>query len=311
MLYATIPPKNIPMKIYNNTVLSDVNLLIIDNYTKLQPYLEKTSLIVNDKDIGEKLRNFIENKVHIIVELNNNTMQNQIILDYNKDEDSYKFSYFIKDKNYDDQIYPFKNSLLSASEAEDLFISINPKNFTEFYRNNAEQIQNFVLYQSLLSNFMISQKSNITQNKNLKLQFGFNSYPPSVEFDKDLYFAFVFFINFNFVFGSFIFAFQLFSEKKLKIDAMLNGLGISKTTNFLCWTAIYFIINSFVYIILNIHFFIILKNNNFFIVSYLFLFIIDLFLVSYIIINSFKSKNEIYIYLIINIFLFFSLFFYG
>jgi hypothetical protein len=157
------------MKIYNNTVLNDVNLLSIDDYTKLQNYLKKTSLIVNDKDIGEKLRIFIENKVNVNVELNNNNALNQIILDYNKDEDSYKFSYLIKDKNYDEQIYPFKNSLLSSSEAENLFISINPNNLTEFYRNNIEQIQNFVLYQSLLSNFLISQKSNITQKKNLGL----------------------------------------------------------------------------------------------------------------------------------------------
>jgi len=151
MLLANIFQENLPKKIYNNTVLSDVNLLSIDNYTKLQTYLEKTSLIVNDKDkdIGEKLRIFIENKVNINVELNNNYRPNQIILDYNKDEDSYKFSYFIKDKNYGELIYPFKNSLLSASEAENLFISINPNNLTEFYRNNSELIQNFVLYQSL------------------------------------------------------------------------------------------------------------------------------------------------------------------
>ena len=146
MFHTNITQENIPKKIYNNTVLSDVNLLSIDNYTKLQTYLKKTSLIANDKDIGEKLRNFIENKVNVNVELNNKTMQNQIILDYNKEEDSYKFLYFIKDKNYSEQIYPFKNSLLSSSEAEYLFISINPNNLTEFYRNNSEQIHNFILY---------------------------------------------------------------------------------------------------------------------------------------------------------------------
>ena len=69
MFLATIFQENIPMKIYNNTVLSDVNLLSIDNYTKLQTYLEKTSLIVNDKDIGEKLRIFIENILIIICKI--------------------------------------------------------------------------------------------------------------------------------------------------------------------------------------------------------------------------------------------------
>ena len=94
-------------------------------------------------------------------------MQSQIKLDYNKDKDSYKFLYLIKDKNLGEQNYPFKNSLLSAREAENLFISINPNNLKEYYKNNSEQIQNFILYQSLLSNFMISQKSNITQKKNV------------------------------------------------------------------------------------------------------------------------------------------------
>ena len=153
------------MKIYINTILSDVNLLSIDNYSKLQTYLKRTSLIVNDADIGEKLRKFIKNKLDINVDLNNNTMENQIKLDYNKDENSYKFLYFVKDKNYNKQIYPFKNSLLSASEAEDLFISIDPGNLHELYKENSKQIKNFILYQSLLSNFMINQKSNITQKK--------------------------------------------------------------------------------------------------------------------------------------------------
>ena len=193
MSHANISRKNIPMKIYSNTILSDVNLLNIDNYSKLQTYLKRTSLIVNDADIGEKLRKFIKNKLGVNVDLNNNTMENQIKLDYNKDEDSYKFLYFIKDRNYNKQIYPFKNSLLPTSEAENLFISINPNNLTECYRNNSELIQNFVLYQSLLSNFLISQKSNITQKKNLKFQFGFNSYPPSIEITNKIILNFIVF----------------------------------------------------------------------------------------------------------------------
>jgi len=181
MFQVNISQEKIPKKIYNNTVLSNVSLLTIDNYINLWTYLQTTSLIVNDKDIGEKLRNFIENKVPVNVELNNNNFPNQIKLDYNKDKDSYKFLYFIKDKSYGEQIYPFKNSLLSASEAKDLFISIDPYHLNILYWKNSEQIKNFILYQSLLSNFMICQKSNITQKKNITFQFGFNSYPPSIE----------------------------------------------------------------------------------------------------------------------------------
>ena len=304
MILATIYQENLPKKIYNNTILYDVNLLNIDNYTKLQTYLEKTSLIVNDKDIGEKLKIFIENKTHVNAELNNNTMQSQIKLDYNKDKDSYKFLYLIKDKNLGEQNYPFKNSLLSAREAENLFISINPNNLKEYYKNNSEQIQNFILYQSLLSNFMISQKSNITQKKNVKFKFGFNSYPPSVEIRNNFYLEFtIVYLNIGLIFGQFIFVFQLFSERMLKIDVILNRQGISKTSNFLSWIAIFFIINSFIYIISCIGLSLILKFSLWFLFSYLLLIMIDSFLVSYIIATSFKIKNGIYIiYAIISIF---------
>jgi hypothetical protein len=247
MSHANISRKNIPMKIYSNTILSDVNLLSIDNYSKLQTYLKRTSLIVNDADIGEKLRKFIKNKLDVNVDLNNNTMENQIKLDYNKDKDSYKFLYFIKDRNYNKQIYPFKNYLLSAREAEDLFISIDPGNLHELYKENSEQIKNFILYQSLLSNFMINQKSNITQKKNITFQFGFNSYPPSIEMsDKTFLYIIVFYINFSFLYFSYFFQILLFSEKN-EIKVMINELGISKTTNFLSWILIYLIINSFIF----------------------------------------------------------------
>ena len=56
ILMANVFQENFPKKVYKNGVLNDVNLLSIDNYAKLQIYLEKTSLIVNDKDIGEKLQ---------------------------------------------------------------------------------------------------------------------------------------------------------------------------------------------------------------------------------------------------------------
>ena len=229
-------------------------------------------------------------------------MQNQIILDYNKNEDSYKFSYFIKDKDNKQWSYPFDNYQLSANEAENLFISINPNNLDELYKNNSRLILNFIYYQSLLSNFVISQKSNITQKKNLKFQFGFNSYPPSVEISDKSFLKIIIYINIGFYYASLFFAIQLFSERQLKINIMLNGVGISKTTNFLSWIVIYFIINSFVLIISYIGLSFILKYNHFFVISYLLLFMANSFLVSYIIITSFKENNGMILYNIISIF---------
>ena len=308
MSHANISQKNIPMKIYSNTILSNVNLLSIDNYSKLQTYLKRTSLIVNDADIGEKLRKFIKNKLDVNVDLNNNTMENQIKLDYNKDEDSYKFLYFIKDKNYNKQIYPFKNSLLSASEAEDLFISIDPGNLHELYKENSEQIKNFILYQSLLSNFMINQKSNITQKKNITFQFGFNSYPPSIEMSDKTFLNFiVFYINSSFLYFSYFFQILLFSEKN-EIKVMLNELGISKTTNFLSWILIYLILNSFIFIKSYILLSFILKISHIFFAFYLFLFLIVSFFVPYII-SCFTTERKFLFIIKIPYFIFNILFF--
>ena len=88
----------------------------------------------------------------------------------------------------------------------------------------------------------------------------------------------------------------------LKIDEMLNRLGISKASNFLSWIAIFFIINSFVFIISYIGLSFILEYNHFFIIFYLLLFMIDSFLLSYIIITCFKGKNGMILYNIITLF---------
>jgi len=141
----------------------------------------------------------------------------------------------------------------------------------------------------------------MTQKKNLKFQFGFNSFPPSVEKRVIAFINLVvLYINIGFFYGSFLFVFQLYAEKKFKIDVMLYGLGISKATNFLSWISIYFMINSFVFMISCIGLSIILKFNLFFIVSYLLLFMIDSFLISFIITTSFKGKNGINLFSILS-----------
>ena len=81
----------------------------------------------------------------------------------------------------------------------------------------------------------------------MKFQFGFNSYPPSVEINEKLLNQIIIYINLLFYFGSMFFLIQLFGEKKAKFNLILNGLGISKTTNFLSLIPLYFIINSAIF----------------------------------------------------------------
>ena len=85
------------------------------NYTKISRYISNTSFIVNDKDIGNKLVQYINEELNVKVNLYsnenelNNHSQNIIILNYNKEKNSFKFTYKekeivnIKEKAY----FPF------------------------------------------------------------------------------------------------------------------------------------------------------------------------------------------------------------
>ena len=279
-------------KEYKNTILPDINLLNITNYTKIQIFLERTSLIVNDNDIGEKLRQFINEKTNIMVDLNNNNSPNQIILDFNKETKSYKFSYFIKDKNNNNEIYPFKDYMLSNNKAKNIFDSINPENLTKFYKNNADQIENFYLYQSLLAKFIINQTGQVP-NKNINFKFGFNSFPISTYLSNDSILKGIsIYISIGFYYVSIFISMHMLEEKEQKIDLLLNGIGISHKTDFLNWILLYIMQNSIIFIITYVGFCFILYLNHFLILLYLSLYTITTFCLVYLLASISKTKKN-------------------
>ena len=78
---------------------SDFYLFKNINFAKISRYISNTSFIVNDKDIGNKLVEYISEELNVKVNLYsnenelNNHSQNIIIYNYNKEKNNFKFSY--------------------------------------------------------------------------------------------------------------------------------------------------------------------------------------------------------------------------
>ena len=210
----------------------------INNYSELYPYLENTSLVVNNAYIREKLHNFILEKTNISLKTYssesklNNHSQNIIVLKYNEKKKTYKFTY--KEKEIVDLFYekkfPFDTSLLSTQNASDVFIYDY-----DSYGIAMEQNIMFLRYQAFLASFLI-ELENKTINKDIHFDFGLNSYPPSVDrtTDDNNYdlleplICYIIGMQFSFIFLSF--SIQMLEEKDLKLEKLLErqGIGVIK-----------------------------------------------------------------------------------
>ena len=69
------------------------------NFEDIKFFLSNTSLVVNDNDLGNKLVQYIKEEMNLTLKLYskenqlNNHSQNVVILDYDSDKDTYKFTY--------------------------------------------------------------------------------------------------------------------------------------------------------------------------------------------------------------------------
>ena len=154
-----------PVKIAGKTIFPDESPdyylfknSSINNYSELYPYLENTSLVVNNAYIREKLYNYTLEKTNISLKTYssesklNNHSQNIIVLKYNEKKKTYKFTY--KEKEIVDLFYekkfPFDTSLLSTQNASDVFIYDY-----DSYGIAMEQNIMFLRYQAFLASFLI------------------------------------------------------------------------------------------------------------------------------------------------------------
>ena len=220
---------------------SEYYLFKDSNYSKIELYLRNSSLVTNNEKIGQKLLDYINQKTNINIkmysdeeELNNHS-QNIIILDYNEDKKTYKFTY--KEKEIIDimgiQFFPFNTSFLSSQNASDVF----KYDYDNYYLTEKPN-DFFLIYQSFFAEFLI-EIENKQINKDLHFNFGLNSYPPSVKNPSsnldilEPLLSYLLTIQFTFICLSF--GVQMLEEKDQKLEKLLERQGISTLKYVFSW----------------------------------------------------------------------------
>ena len=214
---------------------SEYYLFKDSNFTDIYLYLSNTSLIVNNADLGNKLVDYIEEQTKLKLKLYsdenqlNNHSQNILILNYDEDKDSYKFSYKEKEisqMDYLKRFFPFDSSLLSTQKSLDVFTY----EYDDKYEKTDTSNKRFLVYQAFLSKFLIEKIKNKKINRDIHFNFGLNSYPPAVKNPNDFstiepLISYLITMQFTFVFLSF--SIQMLEEKEQKLEKLLERQGIS------------------------------------------------------------------------------------
>ena len=212
------------------------------NFPNIYPFLSNTSLVVNDKDIGKKLVDYIKEKINMTLNLYsnekqlNNHSQNIVILDYNSNKNSYKFTYKEKEilsannPNY----FPFTSSLLSTQNASDVFKYEYNDEYNLIDTNN----KLFIIYQGFFARFLIETINKKTIKKDIHFNLAFNSYPEAVKNPRnydatEIMLGYLITMQFTFVFLSF--GLQMLGEKEQKLEKFLERQGINQIKYLLSW----------------------------------------------------------------------------
>ena len=227
---------------------SEYYLFKDSNFTDIYLYLSNTSLIVNNADLGNKLVDYIEEQTKLKLKLYsdenqlNNHSQNILILNYDEDKDSYKFSYKEKEisQMYLKRFFPFDSSLLSTQKSLDVFTY----EYDDIYERTDTSNKRFLVYQAFLSKFLIEKIKNKKINRDIHFNFGLNSYPPAVKNPNDFstiepLISYLITMQFTFVFLSF--SIQMLEEKEQKLEKLLERQGISFSKYLGSWLINFFI----------------------------------------------------------------------
>ena len=216
------------------------------NYSEIKYFLRNTSLVAENEKIGNALVDYILNKTDIKVKsyssedkLNNHS-QNIIILDYNEQENKYKFTY--KEKEIVEIIskyFPFNTSLLSSQNASNVFAY----DYANYHQTQLQN-ENFFKYQSFLATFLI-ELHNKERKKDLHFNLGLNSFPPAAKNPKNYdiiepVLSYIVSMQFTFIFLSF--SIQMLDEKDQKLEELLERQGISTRKYFFSWLINYFFV---------------------------------------------------------------------
>ena len=234
-----------------------------------------------------------------------------MILNYDKDKNSYKFTYKEKEIVNTREIsdFPFKTSQLSSLISSDVFNYEYGRNYnTTDYHNKI-----FITYQSLFARFLIEkiEGKNITKDsKDIHFNLGLNSYPEAVKNPRNYanlepMLGYIITMQFTFVFLSF--GIQMLEEKEKKLEKLLERQGITLVKYLLSWFINFIIVALFTNIACIIGGFQFLENLWGIYILDLILFNLGTF--SLLLFFVTISKNKKYGLLLINLFGFGSLVF--
>ena len=233
---------------FNYSLSSEYYLFKDSNFSDISFYLSNTSLVVNDNNVGNKLVEYIEEQTKLKLELYqdekllNNHSQNIVILDYNQNKDTYKFTYKEKEISQTNlsRYFPFDSSLLSTQISLDVF------NYQYNYKYQIVDASNkrFLVYQAFFAKFLIEKIKGQKINRDIHFSLGFNSYPRAVKNPNDMtslepILSYLITMQFTFVFLSF--SIQMLEEKEQKLEKLLERQGISFPKYLGSWIINFFI----------------------------------------------------------------------
>ena len=273
------------------------------NFSVLYKYFANTSLVVNNEQIGKKLVDFIKDNVDIVLKLYDdedkldNYAQSIIVLKYDEEKDSYKFT--LKEKEIREEYtrnisYPLEPQDLSTIQASDVFKYEIESDYFGTYSNIDSMNKIFLDYQALFAKFLIEKIKGKDIKRNINFTLGFNSFPESVKnhirydyFEVTLCYL----IGFPFTFIFIYFSMQMLDEKESKLEKLLERQGINFLKYFFTWF-INFIIVSLLSIAATIFGGIAILDS--FLGLYIlvvFLFILSLFFLMFLIFTVSKNKK--------------------
>ena len=219
------------------------------NFQSISRFLSNTSLVVNDEDLGNKLVDYIKEELNLSLNLYskenqlNNHSQNIVILNYNRDKNTYKFTYKEKEIiNFNSsENFPFNTSQLSTQISSDIFkYEYNEYNSTTDVHN-----KRFIAYQAFFAKFLIEKVKKKSINKDILFKLGFNSYPKSVKNPRnydiiEIIIGFLITMQFTLIFLSF--GVQMLEEKEQNLEKLLERQGINHIKYILSWFINYIIV---------------------------------------------------------------------
>ena len=303
------------------------------NYKVEIPYLKNTSIISKNEEKGKNFTQFlkgifgIDYVVYSDEKSADKNTKNLIIMDYDEEKNAYIFSYKQRQElNYNSIYYEFPFSLISSQEASDIFSysynfydidnkTIDYQNIFDNYNLNVinnenvdmnaldyndefkKDIKKFILYQSLISKYLIENEKGIkfNEDKNIYFKYGFNSFTKANKDPMDfevLGTIFCYIITFQYTLIFLSFTIQMIEEKELKLKKLLERQGIGEIKYILSWFLNYLLVGLFTDIVLIIAIIVLLDSLQGLFILNIILYVLAIFPLIYLIVTICSTKKS-------------------